>query len=53
MKRRIIMAGTTFFLAAATGHVMQNGDAIGAKLRGALGGSQPAAEATPYHDLRA
>lgn len=28
------MAGTTFFLAAATGHLMQNGDAIGARLRG-------------------
>lgn len=47
MKRRIIMAGTTFFLAAATGHVMQNGDVIGAKLRGALGGAQPAAAAAP------
>lgn len=47
MKRRIIMAGTTFFLAAATGHVMQNGNAIVAKLRGTAGSAQPAAEATP------
>ncbi len=41
MKRRIVMAGTTFFLAAATGHVMQNGDVIGAKLRGALASPSP------------
>lgn len=47
MKRRIVMAGATFFLAAATGHVMQNGDVIGAKLRGAMGSAQPAAEAAP------
>ncbi|MCA0271969.1 MAG: hypothetical protein LCH69_07870 [Proteobacteria bacterium] len=42
------MAGTTFFLAAATGHVMQNGHTIGEKLRGALS-TEPAeamAEAT-------
>ncbi|HQU68330.1 MAG TPA: hypothetical protein PLI43_09030 [Albidovulum sp.] len=44
LKRRIVMAGTTFFLAAATGHVMQNGDTISAKLRNALS-SQPAAVA--------
>lgn len=47
MKRRIVMAGATFFLAAATGHVMQNGDVIGAKLRGALNSSPPATEAAP------
>lgn len=47
MKRRIIMAGTTFFLAAATGHVMQNGNAIVAKLRGTSASAQPAAETTP------
>ncbi|OYX41194.1 MAG: hypothetical protein B7Z02_16405 [Rhodobacterales bacterium 32-67-9] len=34
IKRRAITVGTTFFLAAATGHVMQNGDAISARLRG-------------------
>ena len=34
MKRRILMAGATFFLAAATGHVMQNTHEIGAALRG-------------------
>lgn len=45
MKRRIVMAGTTFFLAAATGHVMQNGHTIGEKLRGALSSSEPAAAA--------
>ncbi|MGL4280324.1 MAG: hypothetical protein ACRCS0_08165 [Albidovulum sp.] len=45
VKRRIVMAGTTFFLAAATGHVMQNGDAIGAKLRGALSSSDAVASA--------
>lgn len=28
MKRRIIMVGATFFLAAATGHLMQNGTAL-------------------------
>ncbi len=33
--RRAIMVTGTFFLAAATGHVMQNGDAISARLRGA------------------
>lgn len=35
IRRRAITVGTTFFLAAATGHVMQNGDAISARLRGA------------------
>ncbi|MFN6951431.1 MAG: hypothetical protein ACK4NE_02390 [Albidovulum sp.] len=34
IKRRAITAGTTFFLAAATGHVMQNGETISARLRG-------------------
>lgn len=34
IKRRAITVGTTFFLAAATGHVMQNGDAISARFRG-------------------
>ncbi len=33
--RREAMVGGTFFLAAATGHVMQNGDAIAARLQGA------------------
>jgi hypothetical protein len=47
MKRRIVMAGTTFFLAAATGHVMQNGETIGAKLRGALPSSGAVAAAQP------
>ncbi|MFN0115409.1 MAG: hypothetical protein ACKVPY_12105 [Paracoccaceae bacterium] len=31
IKRRILTAGTTFFLAAATGHLMQNGGAISAR----------------------
>ena len=31
--RRAIMVGGTFFLAAATGHIMQNTDAFGARLR--------------------
>ncbi len=35
IRRRAITVGTTFFLAAATGHVMQNGDTISARLRGA------------------
>lgn len=34
IKRRAITVGTTFFLAAATGHVMQNGETISARLRG-------------------
>lgn len=51
MKRRILMAGTTFFLAAATGHVMQNGDAISAKLRGALSSSGSAAAAATGTDV--
>jgi len=34
--RRTIMAAGTFLLAAATGHVMQNGSAIEAKLRGSI-----------------
>ena len=51
IKRRAITVGTTFFLAAATGHVMQNGETISARLRGAksarpeahhaAGGSEP------------
>ena len=41
IKRRAITVGTTFFLAAATGHVMQNGDAIGARLRGAPAPERP------------
>lgn len=41
IKRRAITVGTTFFLAAATGHVMQNGDAISAKLLGADSPEQP------------
>lgn len=40
MKRRILMAGATFFLAAATGHLMQNTQEIGASLRGVFG-SEP------------
>lgn len=35
INRRAITVGTTFFLAAATGHVMQNGETISARLRGA------------------
>lgn len=54
MKRKFVMAGATFFLAAATGHVMQNGDVIGAKLRGALNSSPPATEvATPVAEAEA
>ncbi len=34
IKRRMLAAGTTFFLAAATGHLMQNGTAIGARFSG-------------------
>ncbi len=41
IKRRAITVGTTFFLAAATGHVMQNGDAISARLRGGDALEQP------------
>ena len=41
IKRRAVTVGTTFFLAAATGHVMQNGDAISAKLRGIDAKEQP------------
>ena len=41
IKRRAITVGTTFFLAAATGHVMQNGDAISARLLGADNPEQP------------
>lgn len=41
IKRRAITVGTTFFLAAATGHVMQNSDAIGARLRGAPASEEP------------
>lgn len=33
VRRRVLMAGATFLLAAATGHVMQSGDAISARLR--------------------
>lgn len=33
VRRRVLMAGATFFLAAATGHVMQSGDTISARLR--------------------
>jgi hypothetical protein len=35
LKRRVIMVGATFFLAAATGHLMQNGTSL-------IGGVQPA-----------
>ncbi|WP_347311780.1 hypothetical protein [Defluviimonas sp. SAOS-178_SWC] len=41
IKRRAITVGTTFFLAAATGHVMQNGDTISARLRGGDTPEQP------------
>ncbi len=41
IKRRAITVGTTFFLAAATGHVMQNGDTISARLRGAEAPEKP------------
>jgi len=34
IRRRVLTVGATFFLAAATGHIMQNGDSIGARLRG-------------------
>ncbi|SPH23598.1 hypothetical protein DEA8626_02662 [Defluviimonas aquaemixtae] len=34
LKRRAVMVGTTFFLAAATGHIMQSGDAISDRLEG-------------------
>lgn len=34
ISRRAMTVGTTFFLAAATGHVMQNGETISARLRG-------------------
>ncbi|MEZ5777230.1 MAG: hypothetical protein R3E44_02605 [Paracoccaceae bacterium] len=34
IKRRALMAGATFLLAAATGHVMQRGETISARLRG-------------------
>jgi len=40
MKRRIIMVGATFFLAAATGHLMQNGTAL-------IGGAAPDAGPAP------
>lgn len=33
--RRVLTVGATFLLAAATGHLMQNGEAIGARLLGA------------------
>jgi hypothetical protein len=42
IKRRILTVGTTFFLAAATGHVMQNGNAIGTRF---FGGDAAKAEA--------
>jgi hypothetical protein len=42
IKRRVLTAGTTFFLAAATGHMMQNGDVIGSRF---LGGKSGNAEA--------
>lgn len=41
IKRRAITVGTTFFLAAATGHVMQNGETISARLRGIEAPSAP------------
>jgi hypothetical protein len=41
IRRRAITVGTTFFLAAATGHVMQNGETIGARLRGAGAPERP------------
>lgn len=41
IKRRAITVGTTFFLAAATGHVMQNGETISARLRGAAAPEAP------------
>ena len=39
--RRAMMAVGTFFLAAATGHMMQNADAISARLRGTAGVAAP------------
>lgn len=39
--RRSIMVAGTFFLAAATGHVMQNADAINARLHGTAPIAQP------------
>jgi hypothetical protein len=44
MKRRILTVGTTFFLAAATGHVMQNGVTFGGKGIGAGGAATPAVQ---------
>ncbi len=41
IKRRAITVGMTFFLAAATGHVMQNGETISARLRGAPAPEKP------------
>lgn len=37
LKRKLVMVGATFFLAAATGHLMQNGTGLG-------GGSEPGAQ---------
>ena len=37
LKRKLVMVGATFFLAAATGHLMQNGSSL-------VGGSGPAAK---------
>jgi hypothetical protein len=40
LKRRIIMVGATFFLAAATGHLMQNGPSL-------IGGTEPGVTPAP------
>lgn len=42
IKRRAVTVGVTFFLAAATGHVMQNGETITARLRGVSEAERPA-----------
>lgn len=49
MQRRILTVGTTFFLAAATGHVMQNGLTLGSLTPDAPGATSPAVE-TPATD---
>jgi hypothetical protein len=56
MKRRILTVGTTFFLAAATGHVMQNGMGFGGKEPAGLNApavvAKPVAAIVPVHDVR-
>ena len=47
VKRRAVMVGTTFFLAAATGHLMQNGDIISERLQGVREAKAPQAAPAP------